>query len=290
MSLFSRAAPTENKPSAKPKKPKKKIIKKKEIEPPAEPIQETVEVQSSPVLEISEEVLPVLEFPDEKYIKKTVPIEEFPKETQPSETKDELINRYSYGTTYKEKESELKAVALTEESFKEIEATVEIPEIEKIDINNYVTLLDLSSNCELKVIEKLTQPISLDKEKLYELEYQFLQSKMQAIAKEEYDIIYESIKDKVFIKDGIIVIPEELFSCSGFLREYFGIEEVLVIIKNGSVVLRQTEYNNYWTKERIEGLRNKDRFDLSFGLKFDESDMCEQCGLDCTFRNFNSRT
>ncbi len=181
---------------------------------------------------------------------------------KPNDISNDLINRYKYNGTATEDKKTNEFAPSEHETIAPQEQTL--------------NLFDMSYMCEYFCISKLTQPIPIQSLKIYDLEISYLQDKIKLYTSDYKEIAVGVFKDRLYIYRSSFIIPDELYKVSGFLRYYFGIEEVFVILLNGLIETRETLYCNYWN-EHLDSIKEKDI--LTMQVQSDQK-YCQKCILN----------
>lgn len=170
-----------------------------------------------------------------------------------------------------------------------------------------LTLLDISTMCEYRVLARLFLPASIEAKKIIELEKLFISAKLNAIAisitksnsKQPKPpnisipgIFHDDIR---YYKNEVPLLTEEIQNCSGFLREYFSINDIIVIMKSGTIISAESEYCWYWTKDRLNTIKGfldtngagLDLIELSKRLSTTEECMVCKNKASCELQRFH---
>jgi len=140
-----------------------------------------------------------------------------------------------------------------------------------------ITLFDLSHKCRNFVAIKLFEPKEISAQKLYDLEVEYLFSKIDMFidtSNPSNKIILENdvFKDTLYKYKNIILLPEELKSASGFLREYFNIEEIIILNRSGQLEKTITDYCDFWLD--LDEIKNTRIQDLDIPT---DKEKCKHC-------------
>lgn len=145
---------------------------------------------------------------------------------------------------------------------------------------NKIVFLDLIYFCGSYINRLMYEPMDLKIEKIRALELEYTRSKMNIFSNSEKNIIYGPIQDKIYYSDADVLLVEELYHLSGFFREHFNIDEILVITRGGILEKRESLYCKFWTKDRLKKLmdfkKNGDRSPELFSV-VGQKERCKKC-------------
>jgi hypothetical protein len=201
------------------------------------------------------------------------PVQEIKPEPRPEVT-EKLIDQYSYKAEPTEN-TEIENENKTEDYFRAIAQKEQSAQKKTFGMH------ELYLQCEEHLINFLYGPQDLKFQKIYELEREYLNQKLEILAEYKKEHSFGSFKDNFYYYRGEVIIPEEYISLTGFLREYFQLEKVAVLYATGEILLIKTKYCNFWFKNRLETITSGKLRSLSRTEIQDD----ENC-LDCIF-NWN---
>jgi hypothetical protein len=166
----------------------------------------------------------------------------------------DLLQQYSYHKPEEQdlpiKQPEVEVKELVEE---EVCSEVAIAQKEQTQkISKTVSLYELRLQCEEYLITHLYQPQDPKFQKINELKRRFIIDKLEIIAEYKKEITFGIFKDNIYFYRGEVIIPEEYQALTGFLREYFDIEKVIVLYDTGEMLLIETGFCNFWFKDRLK--------------------------------------
>ena len=211
------------------------------------------------------------------------PVQEIKREI-PEDTKQKLVEEYAYKPDKSDKPEKEKPVAQKEQFA--IKEQIALKEQKKKIQSPIFGFFELYLKCEERLLTFMYGKQDPDLEKIYRLKKQFIYKKMELIAEYKKDIEFDSFKDILWYYKGEIIIPEEYKDLTGFLREYFNIEQVIVLYDTGEMLLEETAWCNFWFKERLQkfssGLRELSHTEIIDDLN------CLKCGYNynCPFARF----
>jgi hypothetical protein len=250
-----------------------KRTRQKKSEPRGSNI-ELAEVHSGPVQEIKQELVP--------------------------EIKKNLIDQYSY---HQDEDSEKKPVAQTEQLLEknhldnnnndlsqyypgnEFAPSEQLLKHSKPKIRkNYFGLHELVLKCEEHLLTYLNGPHDPNFLKMYFLEKEYLKNKLEVMSEYKKEFEFELFKDELYYYKGEVILPEEYLDLTGFLREYFNIDKVIILYKTGEMLLIESNYCNFWFKDRLKKFFDGSLRELSHTEIIDD-DNCLECifNWNCPF-------
>jgi hypothetical protein len=215
------------------------------------------------------------------------PVQEIIHESDKNITAD-LLQQYSYHKTEDAKDNDVpinKPEVNTIENNspkKEVCSKGAIAQKEQSHkIQKTISLFELRLQCEEYLLTYLYQPQDPIFLKINALNHKFINDKMEIIAEYKKEISFGIFKDNLYFYKGEIILPEEYQSLTGFLREYFDIEKVIILYNTGEMLLIETGFCNFWLKDRFKkfsegSLRELSRTEI----------LLEENCLDCIF-NWN---
>jgi uncharacterized protein YutD len=112
---------------------------------------------------------------------------------------------------------------------------------------------------------------------------------MEVYAEYSEEITLKNFKDNLWFYKGEILIPEDYYNLTGFLREYFQIEQVNVLYETGEILTKDSLFCSFWTQKRLNNFFNEDFRALSKPTLLFE-DTCLDCNFDCAFRRLKQMT
>jgi len=192
-----------------------------------------------------------------------------PRIQTPKEKPEDLIEKYKYNPDTQE-------VQTTEVVSKKSERVQKHSSAKELKPEK-ITLFDLSHRCRNFVAIKLYEPKEVTAQKLYDLEVEYLFSKIDMFvdtSNPDNKIILENeiFRDEFYKYRGIILLPEELKPASGFLREYFNIEEIIILNRSGQLEKTTTGYCDFWLD--LDKIKNTRIQDLDVPT---DSERCKHC-------------
>jgi len=189
---------------------------------------------------------------------------------EPVERPDELIEQYRY----KPEEDQM----IISEHNKVLENNPASSDNSDIAIFD---LYDLSFLCEEHLRIKIQGPINTKTLQVYQAQKDLIQRKLEIYADGKETIELKNFKDSLFRYKTQVLIPEELYRITGFLREFFKIKKVMVLYDTGEIIEKDTLFCGFWL-DKIEKF-----FERKIYLKRPETmykDACYECNFDCEFR------
>jgi hypothetical protein len=148
-----------------------------------------------------------------------------------------------------------------------------------------VTLYNLNYFCEERLCILARKGISKEGLELLKLQQEYLYRFCQ-IFSDEYKILTNQdldLKIKVFVKEGVPLIPQELYPITGFLREYFNITQVYLAKENTQLILKPTLFCNYWFEDKLRQYLDK-QYPVLTRSNCADIKVCDKCSLNCNFR------
>ncbi len=211
------------------------------------------------------ELNPLSIFPQEEVIQEV-----------PPEIKKDLLDQYAYHQG--EEEPKRESSTLSESKT----PTAQKVEIEQI--TNPVNLYDMSFFCEERIHRIRFEPMETKQKKFNEVKQKRLYETLEIFAEYSQPFEFNSIVDKFYYKNGLILVPEEFYTLTGLLRKYFDIEKVLVIFNTGELLVRESKFCNFWTEDKLAKFQNFNpanlhRPEILYKKK------CLECNLVCPFRH-----
>jgi hypothetical protein len=188
----------------------------------------------------------------------------------PEDTKTIMIEKYSYTPEAEEK----KPVAQKEQ-------LLESSNCSKVaKPKNSFGFFELSYFCEEHLSIILNSPIELNIKKLHSLNKEFISQKLETISDYKKELTIENFYDTLYYYKNEILFPEEYLELTGFLREYFDIEKVAILYNTGEIIIEETNYCNFWFRDRLNVF-----FDKNLDLISPEILKEDKC-LKCLFNMF----
>ncbi len=214
-------------------------------------------------------------------------------DTPVSET-NQMISEYAYKPDELLESSELLKSSATKKLIPEQLANpllnggelLESSELLKSSATKKLTLsfFDLSFFCEERMHIVLHEPMNIKAIRIINTTKEFIQNKLEIYSEWNEEVKIGKLKDRLYYKEGLVLLPEEYYIVSGFLREYLKIEEVLVLYKTGEVLKRPTKYCNFWIPDRLNKLSEFNPGAVSQPVILSEKS-CLRCNLTCNFRH-----
>ncbi len=144
-------------------------------------------------------------------------------------------------------------------------------------------LYDLSFFCEERIYNLLFTPGDIKTIKSRQLSLKYIQDKLEIYSEYSQEATLGSFQDTIYFYGGEVLIPEEFVNISGFMRKFLGINQVHVLYETGEILLRETEYCNFWLNKVSQFFEPVD-IPLDRPKILDE-EICLDCNLKCIFRH-----
>jgi hypothetical protein len=195
----------------------------------------------------------------------------------PPEIQENLINQYSYKAdeiTIEKQKTEKEKENKSEDYFRAI------AQKEQSARKKTFGFYELHLQCEERLINFLWGPQELKFKRIYELEKECINKKLEVLAEYKKEVSFDGFQDTLYYYKGEVLIPEVYLPLPGFLREYLQLEKVVVLYDTGELLLIKTQYCNFWFKDRLQNIANH-KLSLTKPEIIDE-DSC----LDCIY-NWN---
>ncbi len=202
-------------------------------------------------------------------------------DTSVEDRQQEMLEKYAHNP---------KPVQLNRAAQPEIQPEIQpilIPEPTPVTIQvKTFGLLDLSFFCEERIYNILWLPIDISTDKIRTIHLNNIHDKLSVYSEYIQEATLGSFKENLHFYKGEILIPEEFLNITGFMRKFLGIERVHVLYETGEIILKETNYCNFWRKRNFLEPKN---IPISRPAILDE-EVCFDCNLSCLFRHRQQMT
>lgn len=205
---------------------------------------------------------------------RTGPVQEIVQEVEPEQ---ELIDKYAY-----DPEKEKKSAKVAEDSFRAIAQEEQSPQ-EAINCPEF-GLFNMLAMCEEHLLQSLYGVQDPKIKKIYDLQRYFIEQKLEIVADSKKEIKLGAFREQLYYYKGEVIIPQEYIVLTGFLREYFDIEKVIVAYDTGEILLQDTGYCGFWNKKRLQKFFSGSLRELSH-TEVQKDENCLKCifNYNCPF-------